>query len=100
MCVTVRFMELWATLFAGCGKGVFSFPRLVNGVVHGGMVSYGRGITNSGIYTGNGTTSHVEDLEKAYESNLIESCIDRKDKNEIYMRINPNKNFDGCLTNQ
>ena len=40
MCITVRFMELWATLFARCGKGVFSFPYLVNGVVHNGMVSY------------------------------------------------------------
>ena len=40
MCITVRFMELWATLFARCVKGVFPFPHLVNGVVHDGMVSY------------------------------------------------------------
>ena len=40
MCITVRFMELWATLFARCGKGVFSFTHLVKGVVHNGMVSY------------------------------------------------------------
>ena len=40
MCITVWFMELWATLFARCGKGVFSFTHLVNGVVHNGMVSY------------------------------------------------------------
>ncbi len=61
------------------------------------LIAYGRGITNSGIHTGNGTTSHVGDLEKAYQSNLIESCIERKDKNEIYMRINPNKDFDGYI---
>lgn len=40
MCITVQFMELWATLFAGCGKGVFYFPYPVNDVVHSGMVSY------------------------------------------------------------
>ena len=40
MCITVRLMALWATLFARCGKGVFPFPYLVNGVVHNEMVSY------------------------------------------------------------
>ena len=25
MCITPRFMELWATLFAGCGKAAFCF---------------------------------------------------------------------------
>ena len=33
-------MELWATLFAGCGKAAFAFPYAVNGVVHSGMGSY------------------------------------------------------------
>ena len=40
MCITSRLMELWATLFAGCGKVVFAFPYAVNGVVHSGMGSY------------------------------------------------------------
>ncbi len=61
------------------------------------LIAYGRGITNSGIHTGNGTTSHVKDFDKVNKSNLIESYIDRKDKNEIYMRINPNKNFGGYV---
>ena len=33
-------MELWATLFAGCGKAALAFPYAVNGVVHSGMGSY------------------------------------------------------------
>ena len=33
-------MELWATLFAGCGKAALAFPCPVNGVVHDGMGSY------------------------------------------------------------
>lgn len=33
-------MELWATLFAGCGKAAIAFPYAVNGVVHSGMGSY------------------------------------------------------------
>jgi len=33
-------MELWETLFAGCGKVLFTFPRAVNGVFHGGMAGY------------------------------------------------------------
>ena len=40
MCITSRLMELWATLFAGCGKAAFAFPYAVNGVVHSGMGSY------------------------------------------------------------
>ena len=61
------------------------------------LIAYGRCITNSGIHTGNGTTSHVKDFDKVNKSNLIESYIDRKDKNEIYMRINPNRNFGGYV---
>ena len=61
------------------------------------LIAYGRCITNSGIHTGNGTTSHVKDSDKANKSNLIETYIDRKDKNEIYMRINPNRNFGGYV---
>ncbi len=33
-------MDLWATLFAGCGKAALAFPYAVNGVVHSGMGSY------------------------------------------------------------
>ena len=33
-------MELWATLFAECGKAALAFPYSVNGVVHSGMGSY------------------------------------------------------------
>jgi len=33
-------MELWETLFAGCGKVLFTFPWAVNGVFHGGMAGY------------------------------------------------------------
>ena len=40
MCITSRLMELWATLFAGCGKAAFAFPYAVNSVVHSGMGSY------------------------------------------------------------
>lgn len=43
------------------------------------LIAYSRGITNSGIHTGNGTTNHVGDFDKANKSNLIESYIDRKD---------------------
>ena len=30
VCITPRLMELWATLFAGCGKAAFAFPYAVN----------------------------------------------------------------------
>ena len=40
MCITGYLMELWETLFAGCGKAVFAFPYAVNSVVHGGIASY------------------------------------------------------------
>ena len=40
MCITLRFMELWAILFAGCGKAVLAFPHPVNGAVHSGMECY------------------------------------------------------------
>ncbi len=40
MCITPHLMELWATLFAGCGKAALAFPYPVNGVVHDGMGSY------------------------------------------------------------
>ena len=33
-------MELWETLFAGCGKAVFAFPQAVNGVFHSSIASY------------------------------------------------------------
>ena len=40
MCITPRLMELWATLFAGCGKAAFAFPQAVNGVFHSSIASY------------------------------------------------------------
>ena len=40
MCITGCLMELWATLFAGCGKAALAFPYAVNGVVHSGIASY------------------------------------------------------------
>ena len=40
MCITPCLMELWATLFAGCGKAALAFPYAVNGVVHSGMGCY------------------------------------------------------------
>ena len=40
MCITGQVMELWETLFAGCGKAVFAFPCAVNSVFHGEMGSY------------------------------------------------------------
>ena len=66
MCITPLLMELWATLFAGCGKLPFAFPYAVNGVVHDGMGSYAhfhdalfafkaffrQGITGKGYYPG------------------------------------------------
>ena len=39
VCITPRLMELWATLFAGCGKAAFAFPYAVNSVVHSGMAA-------------------------------------------------------------
>ncbi len=33
-------MELWETLFAGCGKAAFAFPQAVNGVFHSFIASY------------------------------------------------------------
>ena len=49
ICVTSHFMELWATLFAGCGKAAFTFPYAVNSAVHGGMGSYAQVHNASGI---------------------------------------------------
>jgi hypothetical protein len=40
MCITGWVMQLWETLFAGCGKAVSAFPCAVNSVFHGGMASY------------------------------------------------------------
>ena len=33
-------MELWETLFAGCGKAAFAFPQAVNGIFHSFIASY------------------------------------------------------------
>lgn len=40
VCITLCLMELWATLFAGCGKAAFAFPQAVNGVFHSFIASY------------------------------------------------------------
>ena len=47
------------------------------------LLAYGKGITNVGIHTGNGTTSHIEDFEKANRSNLIETYNVRQNKDDI-----------------
>lgn len=39
MCITGRIMELWKTVFAGCGKAP-AFPCAVNAFSIGGMVCY------------------------------------------------------------
>lgn len=52
--------------------------------------------TQVGFHTGNGTTQEVIDLDKANKNNIIVNCnirkVRNKDKNETYMRVNPNKN--------
>lgn len=63
------------------------------------LIASGRGIANVGIHTLNGTTNRIEHLDKASKNNLIDMMISRKEGNEIYMRINPNKNFEGYIAN-
>ena len=41
VCITPRLMELWATLFAGCGKAAFAFPYAVNETVSIPQLSWG-----------------------------------------------------------
>ena len=57
--------------------------------------------TQVGIHTGNGTTQQVIDLDKADKNNIIVNCnirkVRNKDKNETYMRVNPNKNNNGYI---
>lgn len=57
--------------------------------------------TQVGIHTGNGTTQQVVDLDKADKNNIIVNCnirkVRNKDKNETYMRVNPNKNNNGYI---
>lgn len=57
--------------------------------------------TQVGFYTGNGTTQEVIDLDKANKNNIIVNCnirkVRNKDKNETYMRVNPNKNNNGYI---
>lgn len=57
--------------------------------------------TQVGFHTGNGTTQKVIDLSKANKNNIIVNCnirkIRNKDKNETYMRVNPNKNNNGYI---
>ena len=57
--------------------------------------------TQVGFHTGNGTTQEVIDLDKANKNNIIVNCnirkVRNKDKNETYMRVNPNKNNKGYI---
>ncbi len=57
--------------------------------------------TQVGFHTGNGTTQEVIDLDKANKNNIIVNCnirkVRNKDKNETYMRVNPNKNNNGYI---
>lgn len=55
--------------------------------------------TKVGIHTGNGTTKDIVDLDKVSNNSFIETCNIRKarneEHNETYMRINPNKKYNG-----
>ena len=57
--------------------------------------------TQVGFHTGNGITQEVIDLDKANKNNIIVNCnirkVGNKDKNETYMRVNPNKNNNGYI---
>lgn len=57
--------------------------------------------TQIGIHTGNGTTREIVDLNKANNIDLIVNCNIRKVRNEdgyeTYMRVNPNKNYNGYI---
>lgn len=57
--------------------------------------------TQVGFHTGNGTTQEVIDLDKANKNNIVVNCsirkVRNKDKNETYMRVNPNKNNNGYI---
>lgn len=60
--------------------------------------------TQIGIHTGNGTTQEIVDLNKASNVNLIVDCNIRKvrdeDKQETYIRVNPNKNYNGYISTE
>lgn len=60
--------------------------------------------TQMGIHTANGTTQEIVDLDKASTINLIENCNIRKvrneDKYETYMRVNPNRNYNGYISTE
>lgn len=57
--------------------------------------------TQIGIHTGNGTTREIVDLNKANSIDLIVNCNIRKVRNEdgyeTYMRVNPNKDYNGYI---
>lgn len=67
-------------------------------------IAYCNSNTEIGIHTGNGTSQDIVDLNKASSINLIENCNIRKvrnqDKYETYMRVNPNKNKHGYISNE
>lgn len=60
--------------------------------------------TQMGIHTANGTTQEIVDLDKASTINLIENCNIRKVRNknryETYMRVNPNRNYNGYISTE
>ena len=60
--------------------------------------------TQVGIHTGNGTTQEIVDLDKANKINLIETCnirkVRNKDGQETYMRVNPNRNYNGYISTE
>lgn len=57
--------------------------------------------TQVGFHTGNGTTQKIVDLDKVSKNNIIVNCNIRKvrneNKNETYMRVNPNMNNNGYI---
>lgn len=60
--------------------------------------------TKVGIHTGNGTTKDTVDLDKVSNNSFIETCNIRKarneEHNETYMRINPNKKYNGYIADE
>lgn len=54
-----------------------------------------------GFHTGNGIAPQVLDLKKANDNDFVTNCNIRKvrneDKQETYLRVNPNKNNNGYI---
>lgn len=64
-------------------------------------LAYCNNETQIGIHTGNGTSKDIVDLDKASNMRLIVNCNIRKvrneDRNETYIRVNPNENKRGYI---